>query len=194
MDTFRAFIALEIPQTVQQILSQQIELLKKKISQDIRWEHPQKIHLTLKFLGDINKQQYDRLIAGLLETASHHQPFELSLERLGAFPNNHKARVLWAGFRPQPLLLALQGDVEALTCNAGFAAETRPFSAHLTLGRVRPDPYPESLQKINEALHLAPILESKPFGIGGVSFFKSELRPSGSIYTRLSYISFKKPD
>ncbi len=107
----------------------------------IRWSMPENVHLTLKFLGDVDEESLDDLRTGLESACAEHASFEARLAGLGAFPSARRARILWAGVGAgSEQLRSLAADVDAALSSLGFERETRPYEPHLTLGRVQGGP------------------------------------------------------
>jgi RNA 2',3'-cyclic 3'-phosphodiesterase len=103
----------------------------------VRWTNPEGIHLTLKFLGDTPEGKVQAVTQGMLAAAAGFEPFELRVAGFGCFPNPRRARVLWVGVPDLPKPLAgVQRAIDLQMARLDFARETRPFSPHLTLGRV----------------------------------------------------------
>ena len=193
----RAFLAVELSQelgselaVVQQELKQRVESEKKG---DIRisWVQPAKMHLTIKFLGDMDEQVIDPLL-GAIEQAIGSQPsVHVPLERLGAFPSPHSPRVLWVGPSEHwergteaKRMVEIRGAIEEACESLGFLREAKPFSPHLTLARIK-----MGERHIGVALATSGVLD-QPRSVGtlaveSVVLVKSELKPTGSIYTKL---------
>ena len=188
----RSFIAVEIPAKIQNAIANNIASLKNTLPKPlVRWVAPQNVHLTLKFLGDVSTANLERLAETLkVETASH-AIFSISIVELGAFPAQRRARVIWIGLDAPPALAALQRGVDAAAVQLGYPGEERPFSPHLTVGRVAQTASAIELQQIRS------VLESTKVGILGtvnvkaIHIFKSDLRPGGSVYTPLYALSMK---
>ena len=188
----RSFIAVEIPAKIQNAIAYNIASLKNTLPKPlVRWVAPKNVHLTLKFLGDVSPANLERLAETLkVETASH-AIFSISIVGLGAFPAQRRARVIWIGLDAPPVLAALQRGVDAAAAQLGYPREERPFSPHLTVGRVAQTASASELQ------HIYSVLESTKVGILGtvhvkaIHIFKSDLLPGGSVYTPLYAISMK---
>jgi 2'-5' RNA ligase len=193
----RTFIAIELPPPVTTALMQ-VQSRLKTISPPhaVRWTAPQNIHLTLHFLGDIPDSDVTTVSNALDAVAADCHPFELSLGGLGCFPNYRRPRVLWVGALQQsdPLTALHQKLGAALQAAIGFAPETRPFSPHLTLGRVKSGIPGRHLRQLSEAISA----QQKTVGqlarlpVTQISFIKSELRPTGAIYAHLSRHPFNE--
>lgn len=186
MNQLRAFIAIDLPQPIQEAIEKQTSRLRLAAGDGlVRWIPPQNIHLTLKFLGNIAASHMDFLKQLLHQTADSHQPFDVQIGGIGSFPNSKLPRVLWAGVHAPADLASLQKTIETGAARLGYEKEARPFSPHLTLGRVRQGIDPRDLQKISSALNGIQIGNIGSARVDAVHLYKSELRPEGSLYTKL---------
>lgn len=186
MNQLRAFIAIDLPQPIQEAIEKQTSRLRQAAGDGlVRWIPPQNIHLTLKFLGNIAASHMDFLKQLLHQTADSHQPFDVQIGGIGSFPNSKLPRVLWAGVHAPADLASLQKTIEAGAARLGYEKEARPFSPHLTLGRVRQGIDSRDLQKISSALNGIQIGNIGSARVDAVHLYKSELRPEGSLYTKL---------
>jgi 2'-5' RNA ligase len=186
MNLLRTFIAIELPQSLQSAIEKQTARLRQAIGDDgVRWIPTQNLHLTLKFIGNIAASHIDFLKQLLSQTADSHSPFDLRIGGIGSFPNSKMPRVLWAGIHAPMELAFLQKNLEAGATRLGYERDARPFSPHLTLGRVRQGVDPASLQKIRSALERIQIGEIGSARIDHVHLYKSELHSAGSVYTKL---------
>ena len=181
----RCFIAIDIDEQIRKALASLQNELQSKADikkSDVKWVKPESIHLTLKFLGEIRDEQAVDVCNITKEVASRHKSFELDVESVGYF-GGRSARVLWVGAGQDcENLLQLQNDLEQQLASTGWPKETRKFSGHLTLCRVR---------NSKAGLKLAQITENyKDFKLGtmpadSVSVYQSQLTPKGPIYTLL---------
>jgi 2'-5' RNA ligase len=188
----RSFVAVEIPVEIQSALASSSAPLQTALPKPlVRWVAPQNIHLTLKFLGDVSPANLELLAEALKVEAVSHETFTISVGTLGAFPNPRRARIIWIGLDAPTALLALLRGVEAVTSSLGYASEERPFSPHLTIGRVGQNISGTDLQQIRNALEGTSIGELGSFRVDAVHIFKSDLRPGGSVYTRLYTLPMK---
>jgi RNA 2',3'-cyclic 3'-phosphodiesterase len=170
----RAFIALPLPEAVKAALSDVSGMLRKAI--DARWVKPDGMHLTMKFLGDTDESDLGLIGQGLDRISSMYPPFEMRLSSLGAFPSVRKARVIWAGVEADiESLRKLAASIDDLSADHKIARERRPFSAHITLARLR-EP---SMINLNTAV------QEIVFKTDKMHLYKSELTPKGAIYTLL---------
>ena len=182
----RSFIALEIPAEVQSALARSIASLQKNLPNPlIRWVARQNVHLTLKFLGDVSPANLERLAEALRSEVAAYEPFSMSVGRLGAFPTPRRARVLWIGLDAPAELMVLLHSVELVSARLGYASEDRPFSPHLTIGRVGQTVSGADLQRIRAALEATNIGTIGSVCVDTVQIFKSDLQPGGSVYTPL---------
>ncbi len=178
----RTFIAIDLEPALKEAVRGFVESLKRTKA-DVRWTGPSGLHLTLKFLGEIEPDTAEKVTSALARVAGRHRPFSLALEGTGRFPQGRSPRVLWIGVRPQPELLSLQEDIERELEAEGFLREDRLFHPHLTLGRVK------GSGAIGEALGE---LEKKGrflFGdmeVRSVTLFESRLGPGGAQYRVVS--------
>jgi len=186
MSVIRAFIAIDLSPEIRRMLEQVTRQLKERLAGvPIRWVPAENIHLTLMFLGDVSVKNLEILTKVLQNEVSSHHSFEFSVGGLGAYPNTRHARVLWVGVEAPAELLNVQRGVETVVSRLGYAREDRPFSAHLTLGRV-------SRNAVSKDIHLiSEVLESTKVGFMGVAqvteihLLKSDLKPTGAVYSRV---------
>jgi 2'-5' RNA ligase len=191
-DLIRSFIAIELPPAVKQELTELENILKKRCPQVIRWVDPQGIHLTLKFLGDVDSDRMDEVNMAIDEATQGMSPFSLVLQEIGAFPNLNKVNIIWVGAKGDlDILASLQKQVESNMEQLDFPREDRTFTPHMTLGRVRDYAKPDDRKKIGQVLSDTTFVSSQTIKVDSVNLIKSVLTPSGAIYTRL-YASILK--
>ncbi len=184
----RSFIALELSRETRDELSSVINYLKISKA-DVKWTRPDSIHLTLKFLGNIEEDMVELISGALAEALKEGSSFKISLSRPGVFPGWSKPRVVWIGLdEGRDDVKRLVSLVGSAMRSLGFEREERDFKAHLTLGRMRSPKNKEKLKKLFEELEVAPVV----CHIDRVILFSSELTPEGAIYTPLSEIPLKK--
>jgi RNA 2',3'-cyclic 3'-phosphodiesterase len=188
----RSFIAIETPLEIQNAIAQAAAPLKKQLPKPlVRWVAPQNAHLTLKFLGDVSPANLERLAEALKVQAASQEMFSISIGGLGAFPNQRRARVIWLGLEAPPALLALHHGVEAAAAQLGYPTEERPFSPHLTIGRVAQTASASDLQLIRNALESTKVGILGTIRVQAIHIFKSLLQPAGPVYTVLYSLSMK---
>jgi 2'-5' RNA ligase len=185
MDAIRAFIAIELPQDMQTRLAELLHILKQAIPYSVRWVPPGNIHLTLKFLGESSPNNIALLSKNLPTITSRHHPFDFHIGGLGAFPNLRRPRVIWVGIQAPSMLGDLQRSIEREMQLLGYAPEERPFSPHLTLGRVNQNATPEEVHQISSALSKQSINDLGRVSVKEIILFRSELLPNGARYTPL---------
>ena len=181
----RAFIAIEIPDQIQQAIHKATSNLRSELGAAIRWVSPENIHLTLKFLGDIPPIQVDALTSTLRAQADSVPTFDVKVGGIGSFPDVKRARVLWIGLNAPAELMALSRGIESACARLGYESEKRGFSPHLTIGRVRQDASAADAQKIRRALEAATIDSLGAVRVDSVHLFKSDLKRNGAVYTKL---------
>jgi 2'-5' RNA ligase len=183
----RSFVAIELPPEVRDALAG-VQACLRPLTKDVRWVAPEGIHLTLKFLDGIPAAMVPR-VAGALALLEASAPPALRLDSAGAFPNWRAPRVIWVGLGGDiEALSVLRGRVEQVLRPLGFSPDLRPFSPHLTLGRVRDNARPEGLRDLAGAAQALKV-EPAPFRADGVTLFQSRLTPSGAVYTALARVS-----
>lgn len=186
----RSFIACPLPENVIESLSAiQEELKKKRFS--VRWVNPENIHLTIKFLGDIQQDRVSDLSGCLNETAMQFRQFPVSLKGLGVFPTIRRPGVIWAGIGGNVEgLMEMQKQVEAVLAEMGFPKEEKKFKAHLTLGRIKERIDPKALLKAFEECEA--LDAQQDFLLDRLVLYRSRLTPGGAIYSQLSQSSFSR--
>jgi len=187
----RIFAALELPPELQRQLAQLQKDLKGIVPpRCVRWVRPEGIHLTLKFYGEVAEQRLPELQAGLARAARVTSAMALTAEGVGAFPSAARPSVVWAGVQGELAPLQhLQAAVEAEAIGLGFKPEGRGYHPHLTLGRVNEGVRPADIRRLTDALGLARARRLGEFRPDSLSLMKSELGPSGSVYTQLSTVA-----
>jgi RNA 2',3'-cyclic 3'-phosphodiesterase len=188
----RSFIAVKIPQEIQSAVAYSISPLQKILPKPIvRWVAADNVHLTLKFLGDVSSSNIDLLADALMVEAWKHEVFSIPVCGMGAFPTARRARVLWIGLEAPIALKTLMHGIEAVAANLGYAAEDRPFSPHLTIGRVGQNVSTADISRIYAALEEVKIGPLGIIPVDSVHIFKSDLLPGGSVYTDLYSMPLK---
>jgi RNA 2',3'-cyclic 3'-phosphodiesterase len=192
MDQIRSFIAIELPGPVKDGLRKIQDHLRLADSSGAKWVEPEGIHLTLKFLGNVEASRMDQIIR-LMGTASQVTgPFRLELKRLGAFPNLRKTQIVWVGISGDlDKLQILQKRLEDDLSRIGFPPEGRAFTPHLTLARLRDYATPLQRQTLGEAIALYKLESDLVIQVNTISLMKSQLTRTGAIYTELASIELK---
>jgi 2'-5' RNA ligase len=188
MKQIRTFIAIELDETINAALTDLQEQLKTKVPRDsVRWVRPEGIHLTLKFLGDVPVNRIEEIEQALTRACAGFPVFSLSVEGLGCFPNPRRPRVVWVGVQEESgTLKRLQKAVEDGMAKLGFAPEGRKFHAHLTLGRTQRRASSGDVRRLGQLVEDTKIGELGRMEARAVSLIKSDLRPTGAVYTQLA--------
>ncbi|MBI2304796.1 MAG: RNA 2',3'-cyclic phosphodiesterase [Chloroflexi bacterium] len=187
MATVRAFVAIELPAPVKEALREVQDSLKKEGDGQVRWVGMESIHLTLKFLGNVPTEKVEAIAQAVKGACRGVRPFSLELKDTGVFPGVQRPRVVWVGVGGEEGILALlQGRVEANLAALGFPREGRPFTAHLTLGRVREDATPAARRRLGEGVAAAQLPRPTLWRVTEATLMRSQLTPSGAIYTPLA--------
>lgn len=188
----RTFIAIELPEIIQKRLYESAENIRQVLPRHaVRWIPAENIHLTLKFLGEISEHNLEILSPLLSQSVAQQPPFFMDIQDFGVFPHLKRPRVIWAGIRAPKALHTLQAEIDKTTATLGYAADKRPFSPHLTLGRLREPVSPGNVQILRNALQEYALPPLGSIHITQVTLFKSVLTRQGAIYTPLYHYSLK---
>ena len=186
----RAFIAVDISQEARAALADVINGLQQQGVSGVRWVRPEGIHLTLKFLGEIDPGLVDGIMNALGRAAQGTGAFRLALSDIGAFPSANNPRVIWAGLEGElDTLKDIQEKIDReVHSTTGLPMETRPFTPHLTLGRMGNRASSDERRRAGKAMAEAgPSLPSLnvSWRVEGVSLIRSTLTPQGAVYDLL---------
>ena len=185
MPTIRTFIALPTTPEVRARLTE-VQGRLREAGVHVRWERPEQLHITMKFLGDVEEARILELGRTLRDSVRGIGPFETTYRGVGVFPDAVNPRILWAGTAPHPSIQTLFTGVESGCSTAGFARESRPFHPHVTLGRVKETDRSGSLTEALKSVTFQPISALSR----ELLIMKSTLRPEGSIYVIVLSIPF----
>jgi 2'-5' RNA ligase len=178
----RLFVALPVPPELRARIHEAATVLRDR-DLPVRWVDPDLYHLTLKFLGTVDRDAPERITPALDRVASENAPFEAGLGDLGAFPSIRKPRVLWIAVDPTPALRCLKQDVEWALAKVGFDRDTRAFHPHVTLGRARDDGRAGAFRGLDEVVANRTVDASLP--VSEVRLVRSRLSRSGPRYAAL---------
>jgi 2'-5' RNA ligase len=157
----------------------------------VKWVGTEGIHLTLKFLGNIDEAEVPALTKALSEAVRGVAPFSLQLGDPGAFPGNQAPRVVWVGVGGEiELLRALHNNIDLVLTPLGFPPEKRAFSPHLTLGRVREEASPGERRRLGENIASLKTEAKLSFKVESLSLMRSKLTREGALYSRLASFAF----
>jgi 2'-5' RNA ligase len=186
--TIRTFIALELPPSVISLLDKVQEDLKSMQLQ-AKWVRPENIHLTLKFIGNIDPGDTDKIGGAMMDAVDNLAAIHLVARGVGVFPGIKRPRVIWVGLGGQiQLLFAVQRALEENLAALGFKKEKRPFKGHLTLGRFKQTVDPNTIRQI---IREYANLYSEEFTARRIILYKSDLKPTGAVYSQLQQAAFK---
>jgi 2'-5' RNA ligase len=192
MSLLRAFIAVELPIEIRKTVCAATSKLRDEIGALVRWVPIENMHLTLKFLGDVSPANMDMLSQMLRAETDLFKCFELRLNGIGSFPSLKRPRVIYIGIQSPAVLESLQRGIESASRRLGYESEERSFSPHLTIGRVKQNVTATEQQAIRRALEETTIDALGTTRVDSVELFKSDLKPTGSVYTRLYSASLRK--
>lgn len=184
----RTFIAIEVPEAIKTELARlQTEL--RKTGAEVVWAKPDNIHLTLRFLGEVEERRLAELKQLCVETAAEFQPFTLRLKDIGYFPNFRQPRVVWVGLAGEmEVARQLQKRLDAELIARGFNQDDKPFKPHLSIGRMKSG---KNIKPLVAKANLYALPELA-FEVGEIVLFQSELHPAGSRYTALAKSEFRE--
>lgn len=188
MAGWRSFVAVELDKEIAGGIRKIQEGLRDRV-RSVRWVRPEGIHLTLKFLGEIDPDRIEGIASKTEEAAQAIGPFTIGIRGCGAFPNAKNPRVIWIGVDdPSGELKELQARVEKGMEDMGFIREERAFAPHLTLGRLA-----SGKEKGTVAQAIEAIKESNlgMMEVHEVCLFRSQLKPAGAEYTKLKVIPLR---
>jgi 2'-5' RNA ligase len=185
-DSIRAFIAFELPDAILAALDS-VQRGLRPYGFRVKWVRPEGIHLTLKFLGDIKAADIEPIAGIMFDAAKDFAPFSLTARAIGVFPGIKRPRVIWSGLAGDVNRLGdLQQKMDESLTRIGFAKENRTFRGHLTLGRFQAGADPKALA---QALQEFADFKTESFAADRIILFKSELKPTGAVYSKLKSIA-----
>lgn len=182
----RLFTGIALPPEITENLSRLLDHLRP--AAHLNWSAPYNLHLTTKFIGSWPEDKLDGLLAALHELPPQ-RVMEIRISGLGWFPNPHSPRVLWAGVQAPDSLVQLARDTDAALAKLGVAQETRAFSPHLTLARIKE---PAPLIQLKQAIAALASVDFGSFQANCFHLYRSDPGPAGSIYTQLAEIRFQQ--
>lgn len=183
----RSFIAINLPESVKSEIDAIIERLRPA-GPPAKWVPGENLHLTLKFLDEITVEQVAAIRGAITLAADGLAPFEIRLRGFGVFPNETKARVFWIGIESgYEIMKTLAAKIDEQITPLGFEREKRPFSAHVTLARLR-EPAPAG-RLVRAAEHMP--YQSEPISVRSIELMKSVLSPKGASYSVLESVTLR---
>lgn len=185
-EVIRTFIAIDLPASVREALGQVSNQLQSKLpATPVRWVNYEKMHLTLKFLGDISTENISMVEKILTSEAAKRQAMEIGIGGIGAFPKIRHPRVIWIGVEAPSELFDLRRGIEDGVARLGYNYDKYEFTPHLTLGRISRKASVSDVRKVGNVLHDFQVGFIGVARIDAVHLYRSDLQPDGAIYTRL---------
>ncbi len=193
MEQIRSFIAIELPDELRLELVQLETQLKSGKQPGVKWVDPHSIHLTLKFLGSIAVDRTGEITRAMEAATQVVSPFHLEVKGLGVFPNLKRVQIAWVGISGEVDRLGrIQQRIESNLERLGFAPESRPFTAHLTLARLRNQASLDERQRFGQLI-VGTRFEAGSIKVDAISLMRSQLTREGAIYSRISSVRLKEP-
>ncbi len=192
MELVRSFIAVNLSPEVRGALHAIEDKLRERHHSFVKWVEPENIHITLKFLGNVPQEDLPGIAAAISRIVEPLTEFSLKLEELGAFPNWQRPQVVWVGLGGKvDRLSVIQRDIEEVLCTLGFPRETRRFSPHLTLGRIRDQASGEDRRRFAAWAQSVRFETGLAIDVRQISLMRSRLTPAGAVYSELACVSLK---
>jgi len=187
MEIIRSFIAIELPAELKQYLTGLQAKLKADNQPRIKWVKPEGIHLTLKFLGDVETSMLEPITRAMADATAGITPFKLGVQQPGAFPSLQRVQVVWVGLGGEvDKLKQLHKNLDINLTGLGFTAEQRQFKPHLTLARLGDEASAEQRRQLGELISTTRLEAGQTIKVEGISLIKSQLTKAGAIYSRIS--------
>ena len=186
--TCRAFLAIPLPQQLQDSIRSVQRQLQTQIP-DARWVRPKNLHLTLHFFGETEQEVLEKIKVSVLSVKGCRRPFMVEVKGLGAFPNLHRPRIIWLDLEPKDQLRQLHQECSKALHQAGVVTETRPYSPHLTICRLRrPQPDLTDLFSSVGQTHIGRLSVDK------LVLFESRLQPGGAEHIPLLTVNLDETE
>ena len=184
MSSVRAFLASPLPRQLQESIRVIQSELQASIA-EARWTRPENLHLTLHFFGEIEQETLEKLKVSVLSVKGCQRPFQVEVKGLGAFPDPYRPRVIWLGLEPRDQIEQLHRATEQCLCQAGLTTDSRPYSPHLTIGRLLGGKL--DLTKLFSSMQKKTI---EPLTVDRLILYESRLRPEGAQHIPLLTVNF----
>ena len=188
--TIRTFLACELSSASLTKVDQLLRSLKTDFPRSVKWVNPKNIHLTIKFIGEFDPSHLELIQSSLTKTLQSFKPFQLEIKGMGVFPSPSKPKVIWLGIDAGESLINMVNIVNRESDVFGYAPERRPFSAHITLGRVKSYASRDDMLNISKSVKAQQNIFVGSQMIDQLHFIKSDLTRSGPIYKTLFTIPF----
>ncbi len=182
----RTFIAVNFPKDLLVRIDEITHFFKKKTpDRALKWVDINNLHLTVKFIGEINENKIGQVKDVLTQSLSAQNAFNIEVSGLGMYPNQHNPRVVWLGISGEEPLIKIHKDLNRQLTAVNISPEKRPFSGHLTIARVRRNTDKETAGMVGDILSQFTVDSLGWITIDHINLYKSELTPAGPIYTCL---------
>ncbi len=192
MEQVRSFIAIELPDELKRELAELEARLQSGIQAGVKWVDPYGIHLTLKFLGNVAADRIGEVTKAMEEAARGISPFQLGLGNLGVFPNLRRVQVAWVGVKGEiDKLEQLQQRIESGLASLDFNPESRKFTPHLTLARLRNQVSLAERQRFGQLIADTEFEAIHGIEVDAVNLMRSQLTREGAIYSRIGSVLLK---
>jgi 2'-5' RNA ligase len=187
----RVFVAIPLPSELRsKLLAVQQEF--RQIPLEATWVREDGFHVTLKFLGEVQAERVDDIVAAMLETVRKYRPFVVKLREVGVFPHESQPRVLWVGLRDQAGVLGhLQRNLEESLARKGFPHDVRSYNPHLTLARLKNLKYQSEFSR---SLDRQRNHEVGQFEVNHLELLESRLHPTGARYSVINAVTLRQAD
>ncbi|HEX9917328.1 MAG TPA: RNA 2',3'-cyclic phosphodiesterase [candidate division Zixibacteria bacterium] len=183
----RTFIAIELPSDTKEKIEEAISPFRK-LNLSVSWVKSKNLHLTLKFLGEVDEKKVDDIVLALEQAVKGKEKFEMDLKDFGTFPNLKRPRVIWIGIeKGKESLIVIQNEIEKELSKLGFPQEEKGFSPHLTIGRVKSA---EGIERLTEQIKNVNFVV-EDIEVGEVVLMRSQLHPQGAAYTPIRKFKLK---
>lgn len=179
----RLFVAINLPAAERRRIHRETAPLREA-GLPVRWVEPAHFHVTLKFLGEIRREDMEGVQEAVAKAADGNGPFEARVGGFGAFPTIRRPRVLWMGIEPSPSLRSVKQDLEWALADAGYERETRAFHPHVTLGRASDERGAGAFRELDEVA--ASMDYAGTFPVRTLDVVRSRLGPEGPRYKIVS--------
>jgi 2'-5' RNA ligase len=192
MEQIRSFIAIDLPEELKRALTDIKLRLQSASRAPVKWVDPQVIHLTLKFLGNIDASITGKVTEAIEEAVREVHPFHLGAGGLGVFPSLKRVQVVWVGLSGElDRLSQLQQRIESGLAPLGFPCERRSFTPHLTLARIRDRATPYEQQELGNLVAGTSFETGCRIRVDSIHLMKSQLTREGPVYSRISSVKLK---
>ena len=188
----RLFMAVDPNDQFRKELAELTRELRGRFDQQVKWDDPEKFHLTLAFLGEVDRGKLNLIRETCRAAAESSHAFTLRFDHSGAFPGTRKPTVLWVGCQPSPPLDQLVRLIRAGLTQSGLEFDQKPFHAHLTLARIKPNIQAEKSDELMNCLKQLDMGRLNEQTIKSVTIYQSELMRTGARYTPLAQFALKR--